>query len=563
MKYLKYRTQFLNEAFDAKSLSKTMGWLSKSGLKPGDFLKDLKQLCESNDITLSNIEDSFFKVNVRRKEALSQKPEEVYNPTGWGYVKFWFSAKEGYTGYTITSKNEVKKTNSRNSNQNRPFDENDIENVIKLGYEKGELKTVKDYSKLKTGDLAFIKINDQLKVGRIFVSHSSRGDLRSIYFIGDSLTGSMPDDYSWYDENGNNLGRKFESSEPFYGNIFTKLCDFNLYRIGGWFIANENFEKSTDHDDLHLYNKSDEPIHVYGSSSKEDEGVDFLSFNLANQKGDSYLYRIDSSSRDYKVKKSRGYSIDKESLDNSDFAIIFYLDDFLAHYEDSLKSIRTGRKDARKDATALMNDEEIKRQNFAKRINYLVDKYELSEDINHITNLKSTIIKILRDEWSLFTIFNNLDTSIISLMYEFIQISETNNQYMKQKLEHIKIEYKDLLNNNLRRVEKYKMSYNNILENGRSEAKEFIEEVKRLSKKLIDKVRSKELLSLYDASILFERLRNMRSPSNEYIKLPYNAAECLNEFQYIDDSLHFANAISDIPIVKRALSHIERQIDQL
>jgi hypothetical protein len=95
MKYLKYRNQFLNEGFSASSLSKTLGWLNKSGLKSSSnkFLNDLKVFCEDQKISLGEISDKWFKTNVLRKQALLIKPEvDVNNPSGlWG-VKFWFSA---------------------------------------------------------------------------------------------------------------------------------------------------------------------------------------------------------------------------------------------------------------------------------------------------------------------------------------------------------------------------------------------------------------------------------------------------------------------------------------
>ena len=117
MKYLKYRNQFLNEGFSAKSLSKTLGWLTKSGLKSSStkFLEDLKKFCEKTDIPLSEISDQWFKPNVLKRNAVEMRaPEEVGNPSGLWCVKFWFSAQDGYMGYTITPERskEMKKRKS-------------------------------------------------------------------------------------------------------------------------------------------------------------------------------------------------------------------------------------------------------------------------------------------------------------------------------------------------------------------------------------------------------------------------------------------------------------------
>ena len=101
MKYLQYRNQFLNEGFSSKSLSKTLGWLSKSGLKSSStkFLEDLKKFCEKTSIPLSEISDQWFKTNVLTRDAVKLRaPEEVGNPSGLWCLKFWFSIERGYLG---------------------------------------------------------------------------------------------------------------------------------------------------------------------------------------------------------------------------------------------------------------------------------------------------------------------------------------------------------------------------------------------------------------------------------------------------------------------------------
>ena len=133
MKYLKYRNQFLNEGFSASSLSKTLGWLNKSGLKSSSnkFLNDLKVFCEDQKISLGEISDKWFQTNVLRKQALLIKPEvDVNNPSGlWG-VKFWFSAEEGYLGYSVTPKKSKEKKKNRSKERNEPFDDNDVELLL-------------------------------------------------------------------------------------------------------------------------------------------------------------------------------------------------------------------------------------------------------------------------------------------------------------------------------------------------------------------------------------------------------------------------------------------------
>ena len=557
MKYLKYRNQFLNEGFSAKSLSKTLGWLSKSGLKPAPFLDDLKEFCEKYKIQLSNIEDNFFKVNVRRSEALKLRSDEVNNPMGLWCVKFWFSATEGYKGYTVTPSKEKEKEaiKLKKSGSNDPFNEDDIKKLLRSDnsfMKTGELKPVVNYDELKTGDIiAFIDGNFNTLWGKIFCSHYRDGSYIGKYVINSNLAGNSPD--SWYDENGNDLGRRFVNTDIFEDFLYDD--DFGSWHIYGTSPGN-------DHRKLHIYKESDEPLHVIGGKKEDDTSK----FNLSISLYYNELYQINSNDND-KV------SITKSNFDNSDFAIIFYLDEFLPHQEEDLSDVRKKRSDSKEGAIALMDDEEIKRINVKNRVDELVKRFNLSQDINNMTNLKLILLNMLRDDWSLFTLFNSYNNAIFYRIYNFFEIVDNQERYtdeyfkirLDSRLEEVKNEYRSLLNSKLVKSKSFKEVYDKLIGSNNEILVDFLKNFMRLSIKLKDKIRSKELSSLYDAQILMDKISMISDPKNDSFRLPYDIREGLDYFSNEENATYYLNRLDNDEKVRldRAMNFMERQIDQL
>ena len=555
MKYLKYRNQFLNEGFSASSLSKTLGWLNKSGLKSSSnkFLNDLKIFCEDQKISLGEISDKWFQTNVLRKQALLIKPEvDVNNPSGlWG-VKFWFSAEEGYLGYSVTPKKSKEKKKNRSKERNEPFDDHDVELLLSNNnpeeIKTGELYPVKDYSILKTGDLVCLKTSSTgtPKWGKIFNSYDSDGYFKAGYFISNNCGGDTP--YYMYDEDGSYLGEDFG-----------RTSIFDNYKEGSWHIFSSLSNIADDHHKLHIYKHSDEPLHVFYDVKKEDEEeLDVNSFNLSYSVG-GYLERPESIDPDM-----NSWSIDDKKLKNSDFAIIFYLDEFLPHQEENLVDIRKGRTESREGSTALMTDDQIKQINYTKRIEQLVDRFKLGNSFDDITNLKPIMLKILVDEFGLVTSFYGTNYNILNRIHDLFDANERDDDpsyYINQ----VKGEYKTLLKDYSRKISKFKISYNNILNLGSEHdyGVELMKEFMRLSVKLRDKIRSKEITNLYDAAIIIDRVFKLSSPRLGS-SLPYNLRECVESFMsdYCPDYIRRLDE-HDLKSGLKSLKFIERQIDSI
>jgi hypothetical protein len=574
MKYLKYRNQFLNEGFSAKSLSKTLGWLNKSGLKStsNKFLEDLKKFCEKTNIPLSEISDQWFKTNVLTRDAVKLRaPEEVANPSGLWCLKFWFSAHDGYMGYTVTPKRskELKKRKNNRAKIGEIFNDDEIQHLLQYdnvdNKKTGELHPVIDYKALKTGDIVcgYNNSNDyisSLRWFKVFLAHDIDGNSGGGFLLNPDIDGSNPSRYYNYDENGVAI-----DLEDYFGEYYKPRRNSSC-----WQFIDSNGHPEDDHRRLHLYKPSDEPLHVVSDKQEEkkEEELDINSFNLAFEINDGDTYRPDQLKGQY-----NNWSIDNNRFKNSDFAIIFFADDFLPNREASLKDIRTDRTKSKEGALALMSDNEIKRINVGKRLNYLVDKFNLDPSIkmDNMSNLNSILMKIFLDDFILFKIFYGYNSEIIQYLYSFFDKCEnlegSSPEDFKNSIQpyinDIKKSYRNILERYNNQINFFKQNYDEILKSDNNYAVEVFQEFMRISKKLKEKIRSKNIVNLYDASIIIDRLRNMGRSDTNNSRLSYYMTSCLDNFRDKEDVLSISRRIDNVEFGKsmKALKFIERQVD--
>lgn len=576
MKYLKYRNQFLNEGFSAKSLSKTLGWLTKSGLKSSStkFLEDLKKFCEKTDIPLSEISDQWFKPNVLKRNAVEMRaPEEVGNPSGLWCVKFWFSAQDGYMGYTITPERskEKKKRKSSTRNIGESFNDDEVKYLLNNGniddIKTGELHPVTDYESLKTGDIVcgYNNSNDyisDLRWFKVFLSHDRNGDSGGGFLINPNIGGSNPSHYYHYDENGRQI-----DMEDYFGEYYKPSR-----RSSCWQFMHSDGTTQGDHCKLHLYKPSDEPLHVFTNDKKEKEKeeLDIYDFNLSFDINDGDYMRVDQLNGEY-----NSWSIDNNRFKNSDFAIIFFADEFLPNQEMGLRDIRTDRTKSKEGALALMSDDDVKKINVEKRINYLIDKFDLDPSVkmDNMTNLNSILMKIFLDDFILFKVFYGYNTDLIEYLYRFFDhcqnlegdSPEDFKKSVQPHIDNIKRCYRSLLERYNGQIHLFKENYDLVLKSDNKYAVDFFKEFMIISKKLKDKIRSKNIVNLYDASIIIDRLRNMRNSETNNSRLSYYMEACIDNFISKDNVLSLINRINEneFNVSKKALKFIERQVDMI
>ena len=92
------------------------------------------------------------------------------------------------------------------------------------------------------------------------------------------------------------------------------------------------------------------------------------------------------------------------------------------------------------------------------RIEELIKRFNLSQDINNMTNLNLILLNMLRDDWSLFTLFNGYNNSIFYRIYDFFQVVDNQGRYstdeefkmrLDSRLQEVRNEYRSLLNSKL------------------------------------------------------------------------------------------------------------------
>ena len=573
MKYLQYRNQFLNEGFSSKSLSKTLGWLSKSGLKSSStkFLEDLKKFCEKTSIPLSEISDQWFKTNVLTRDAVKLRaPEEVGNPSGLWCLKFWFSAEEGYMGYTVTPKRSKELFKIKNRQIGESFNDDEIRHLLNNdnidNIKTGELHPVIDYKSLKTGDIVcgYNSRGDNIDVLRwfkVFLAHNENGGYDGGFLINPYVDGSNASRSYRFDENGREIDMINYFGE--YYNPGRGSSSWQFIDSGGY--------PEPDHCRLHLYKPSDKPLHAFSDKKEEEEELDINSFNLSYEINDADTTRVDQLNGEY-----NNWSIDNNRFKNSDFSIIFFADKFLPNQEMSLKDIRTDRTKSKEGATALMSDDDIKKINVEKRINYLIDKFDLdpSIKIDNMTNLNSILMKMFLDDFILFKVFYGYDTDIIKYLYRFFDhcqnaiwrdaSPEDFKNAVQPHINDIKRSYRSLLQR-YSQINFFKENYDFILKSDNKYVVDFFKEFMIISKKLKDKIRSKNIVNLYDASIIIDRLHNIRRSETGTSRLSYYFDACIGNFISKENVLSFIDRIdeNEFNISKKALKFIERQVDMI
>jgi hypothetical protein len=101
----------------------------------------------------------------------------------------------------------------------------------------------------------------------------------------------------------------------------------------------------------------------------------------------------------------------------ANFAIVLFLDDVLVK-DISKEEISKERKDMRKDALALMSNDDVKKANVKRYLEKLFDKLGIEKDKQELKNLNSVVKSTILGEYFLML---NFDSSFISRLTDFIR----------------------------------------------------------------------------------------------------------------------------------------------
>jgi hypothetical protein len=394
----------LFEAFASNTLSKTISFLDKEIGKNQriEFLLKFKEFLGKYDVPLDKIDDVCFDY-LNKKDAIEVRNiEPVTNSEGVYCFKFWFSTDKGYLGHTYTG-NITKKESTNKKKSDLDVEFKDIESV---GIKTGTIKTLSDFRGLKTGDTIYgifsSDYDQEFKKAIIYIDSGDR-----VYAIQDGSSGTAPIESEW---------RK-------YG----RNC---------WIIGRSPMSKSDDNYKLCLHQDDGKELNIDGVTKKKNIILDPVSnpmeFNLP-------MYGKFAVSWE-----DRNNSIRDGLIKMADFAIILYYDKLISLNLEKPSELRSQRTENRKDAYALLKNEEIKRAN----INRYMDKICIGLGLNYKNelnprNLQRLVSKILNGNLSLMYIgwrdarikIQRLVEDIYQLIYEYNNCSNPITDSQKGRIE--------------------------------------------------------------------------------------------------------------------------------
>jgi hypothetical protein len=380
----------LFEAFASNTLLKTIAFLDKEVGKRQrvEFLNNFKSFIEGYDIPLDKIDDSCFDY-LGKKDALDlRNTEPVKNEDGIYCFKFWFSTDRGYLGYTYTGNTIKKKNTSRGTSDRYQIKFEDLESV---GIKSGTVKKLNSVSDLKTGDIIYgifsSEINNEFKKATIFKCEGS------IYAIQDGSSGSNP-------------GCRRE--------------EWSMYGRHSWHIGYSR--RGTMDDDNHKI-----CVHIDDGSELNIDGV---------RKGSTTSNIIIENPMEFNLpmngKSVRSWwgdsfnSIGDDGVKVADFAIILYYDKLKELDLKSPAKLRSEREESRKDAYALLKNEEIKKANIARYMDQICDGLGLNYN-NELNprNLQKLVLKILNGNLAIMNIgYRSANTKIQRLINDIAYLMD-------------------------------------------------------------------------------------------------------------------------------------------
>jgi len=554
----------LFEAFESNALSKMMKFLAKKvDTNSKERFKDkLKRLITQFDIPIDKISDKDVKYLNRNQALKLRNVDKIENYKEIYCLKFWFSMDEGYLGFTGTGntsmdfKSYIKYNNNRNRSRNRNshFSNDELDYIKnRLNIKTGKLTPLKNYEDLTHKQLVIgIFSDDEDDMSRIGLAKIWRdvyGDLHGIQSV---AGGGEPDGQidgeswrNWRDEDG-------EENEDGY-----------LPFSRSWHMGSVS-SPGSDHNKLHIYTPSDEPLHIEGvkrEEEKEEEKESPLDFNLPL-----------NSSYGLREWGDTSWSIDDYTLvEKSDFSIVLMLDDILKSVKVPVNQIKTNREESREGATKLMSDSKIKKANIERYLTAIVGKMGIDKDIKELKNLQKLVIKSVCGDLAFISIykdrpgFNILD-SMSSYIYDMMKSTdESDRNYYVSKI----IGYFKSLSSY---SEDYTKQYNESLKEINNSDIEPIKEIFKIfieiGKKIKNYLLSQNIQTIEDLGMVMAKLKSIRNLVSERGFSFGYTRNILNEFHYNNDVRYYIGECNERRIdevledIKKA-KHIERYINSL
>jgi len=522
----------LFEAFNARTISKTISYLDKEvGKKEREkFISSLRDLKDRYDLPIDKIDDSYFDY-LSKKDALEVRTNQmVDNPDGIYCLKFWFSTTKGFTGHTYTGNVIKKKVEQRRSPSGRS-ESIDIKDLNDAGITSGTITTLgNSLRELNTGDQIVGIFSSEwekpFQLATAFVTRNSRGEPTGYYAIQDTCSGSNPD-----------------------------VRNDNEWRVYGrysWNIGSSSGTRQSDNHKLGKYTNDGSKLNVDGVDvfdvTKKEVVIteNPMEFNLPMSGKAARSWWTDSYN-----------SIDLDSFEKSDFAIILYYDKLYdsAVMGKSPSSIKRKREQEKSGAYALLDNESIKRENINRYMDALCKGLGLDYE-NELSprNLQKLITKLLNGRLSLYFIGYKEANSRVNRIIQDITylVNEYNDQpkpLSGRGKERVKERY-DILSN---RIKDYyndptytasRDASNRLLEklkkNGKEDEYKIFERILLIGDHINNSLLSNPINTLEDMRLVHIKINSIATVmNNDYLALTRSMRDTLENLIYDEDNSYY------------------------
>ena len=491
MKYIK-----LYEAFESDKLSKTIGFIKEKEDRKR-FLEDIKKICNQIDYPYSKLSDDNFQylpykaalnVNAIKTDipcdATSEKAFPEYPVAGevcnggkivrmWGtrrrevvcpicngtgvkktkpemkWVKFWFSSEGKYVATTAVD-GQIRKGSMKRSGGKS------YTGTLNLSdYNERGVVNLRD---LKNGDVVLVSINREPTVSYII-----RSDNDQVYAIQNRHSGSNPDGMS--------------------------RDSWQQYGSRSWALGSGDYQGQIK---LLLPKGKSEEIPV------ENE-PDPITWNVVLSIG---RYGFDISSKDV-----------EDAIKDAHFAIVMDFGKIKASGFKTKSLIKGEREESREGASALMKDDDIRKENLKRYIDKISKSVDLSNGFSDITKI---LPRIFGGRLALVYTFRarNFDdfNYIIDDIFKFMK-STTDSDKLRWSNEAtgtLNDVYKSNISNNKRYNNHLEFTRKEIERNNKSEYGKLLDKLMELSSKINTSILQKPVESLEDLELAYRKMKTLR-----------------------------------------------------
>lgn len=554
MKYIK-----LFEGFESDILTKTISFLKKKKDLSNDNLKrftnDIKSL-STLDFPVSRIKDNDIAYLKKIKAVKVRNTTNVLNQYGIYCIKYWFSLEKGYLGFTGTGNltSDYEKVKRKLDSHNDPYRPKILNNeqyryiYQTLGIKTGILKPVLDYRTLNTGDDILFAF------GETYNRHDS-GIVRGKIF-------AQEDNHIFALHNKSERG----GQRPTGTNEERALVN-SFGFTNSWSLGYKN-NPSDDHCLLQTYVDDGEPLR-YIVDDKE------VKMDLKDTiKIENYLdFNLPCSYN--KLHHWKEGNIDIGGIvEESDFAIVLYLDNILTNV-DKKSEIVLGRRKSRLGSSFLSSNNDIKDENIDRYLNKIFSKHGIDSEKQELLKLEKLVNSILCGKFFIIDMYN--DSYIIDkvkrlgdLINILIERSLSVSQDSGRK--EIRVEevynlllnfYKDKRINSTKKFRKYTLKLIKLQNSGSNDdIIKVFNEIVRIGYKIEKYIENSKMESLEDIRMMYFKLKSIYGVLTDSNFILSN--EIVNLINNFDNNNNiFRRSYDNVSDDMRKLKLIENYIDSI